>query len=172
MPHRGAVPGKSQGRDVYDATIGSAGQDQGADLRTNAAQGPLVAGPGRDGRAADDLGGLRDRARFHRPLVLGAEVSLPDALLLAVHQRRVRAGREQPGPVAARAPADHPVRAGVAAVRARLPAYLLLLPEGLLPGLLARARRVRGAGAARQLHRRDQVPAHPAEPAPLLLLPR
>src|SRR5215472_14332080 len=64
-------------------------------------------------------------------------------------------------------PSDHHHRrpAGV-------PAYLLLLPEGLLPRLLAGAGGVRGPRTARQGHRRDQVPADPAERAPLLLLDR
>ena len=50
-----------------------------------------------------------------------------------------------------------PLRGRVAAVRARLPADLLLLPAGLLPGVLAGARRLRGPRAARQLLRRDAV---------------
>ncbi len=47
---------------------------------------------------------------------------------------------------------------------------LLLLPGRLLPGVLAVAQRVRGARAAREVLRRDQVAADRAEPAPLLLL--
>src|ERR1700749_4158050 len=60
-----------------------------------------------------------------------------------------------PGPGVAPAghprPPAHPLGGDLAAVRARLPADLLPLPAGLLPGLLAGAGRVRGAGAAREV---------------------
>ena len=83
----------------------------------------------------------------------------------------MRAGLERPGPVDPGGAADHPLRIRVAGVRARLPADVLLLPAGVLPGVLAGAHGLRGARAARQVHRRDQVPVDRAEPAPLLLLP-
>src|SRR5271169_5632361 len=82
----------------------------------------------------------------------------------------MRAGLECPGPVVAGGAAGHPVRDRVAGVRARLPGDVLLLPAGVLPGVLAFPGRVRGARAAREVHRRDQVPADRAEPAPLLLV--
>ena len=122
------------------------------------------------GRWPYDLGGLRHGARVHRPLVLRAAVPLPDPVLLAVRQRRVRTRVEQPGALVAGHTADHPVRDRVAGVRARLPADVLLLPRGLLPGVLAGTGRVRGARAAREVHRRDQGAADRAEPAPLLVL--
>src|SRR6266704_6476320 len=153
-----------------DTGTGSAGQDAGADFRTHVPQGPLVAGTAYHRDPAHDLGRLCDGSRIHRPLVLRGQGQLPDPVLLAVHQRRMRAGVEQPGPLVPGDPADHPLRADIAAVRAGLPAVLLLLPAGLLPGVLALARGLRGARAARQVHRRDQVPADHAEPAPLLLL--
>src|SRR6266700_1407020 len=153
-----------------DTGTGSAGQDAGADFRTHVPQGPLVAGTAYHRDPAHDLGCLCHRARFHRPLVLRGLRSLPDAFLLTVHQRRMRGRVEQPGPLVPGGAADHPVRAGVAVARARLPAVLLLLPPRVLPGILARARGLRGARAARQVHRRDQVPADHAEPAPVLLL--
>ncbi len=63
-----------------------------------------------------------------------------------------------------------PYAVGLTPVRAGLPAELLLLPARLLPGVLAGASRLRGTRAAREVHRRDPVPAHHAEPAPVLLL--
>jgi hypothetical protein len=55
----------------------------------------------------------------------------------------VRGGVQQPGHLVPEGALDHPVRGRVAAVRARFPADLLLLPEGLLPGVLAGPRRLR-----------------------------
>ena len=68
--------------------------------------------------------------------------------------------------VAAVAGADHPD------LPARLPDDLLLLPQGLLPGVLAVPAGLRGRRAARQVLRRDPVPADPAEHPPLLLVRR
>src|SRR6202050_594209 len=82
----------------------------------------------------------------------------------------MRAGLEHPGPVDPGGAADHPLRVRVPGVRAGLPADLLLLPGGVLPRVLALARRVRGARAAREVHRRDPGAADRAEPAPLLLV--
>src|ERR1700761_3920836 len=118
------------------------------------------------------MGGLRDRPRVHRALVLRAPGPLPDAVLLAVRQRRVRAGVSLDRALDPGDPADHPLRLRLAALRARLPADLLLLSGRLLPRVLALARRVRGARAARAVLRRDQGAADRAEPAPLLLLRR
>src|SRR5690606_8933870 len=100
----------------------------------------------------------------------GAGVPLPHAVLLTLPERFVRAGVE---------PLRHPVPgtadvdpAGIrgAAVPARLPPDLLLLPQGLLPLGLVLPARLRGGRAARALHRRDQAAADRAERAPLLLL--
>src|SRR5690348_15858304 len=168
---RGVNLGNSEDAE-NDTSTRSPGPIQGADLRTHISQGSLVAGTAYHRGAAHDLGALRHGPRVHRPLVLRAQVPLPDAVLLAVRQRRVRAGLERPGPLVAGHPADHSVRGRGADLRARLPYDLLLLPAGVLPGLLAVAGRVRGARAARDVHRRDQVPADRAEPAPLLLLRR
>src|SRR6266702_2400602 len=154
-----------------DTSTGSAGQVAGADFRTYIPQGQLVADAADCRGRPDGLGALRHDPRVHGPLVFRAPVPLPDAVLLAVRQRRMRAGLEHAGPVDPGRAAGHPVRVRVAGVRARLPADVLLLPAGVLPGVLARAVRVRGARAARHVLRRDQVPADRAEPAPLLLLP-
>src|SRR5215472_82468 len=153
-----------------DTGTGSAGQIAGADFRTYFPQGQVVADAADCRGRSHDLGAVRHGPGVHGPLVFRAPVPLPDAVLLAVRQRRMRAGLEHPGPVDPGRAADHPVRVRVAGVRARLPADLLLLPRGVLPGVLARADRVRGARAAREVQRRDQVPADRAEPAPLLLL--
>src|SRR5690242_18906332 len=153
-----------------DTVTGSAEQVPGADFRTHIPQGQ-VAIDAADGRGrSHDLGALRHGPGVHGPLVFRAPVPLPDAFLLAVRQRRMRAGFEHAGPVDPGGPADHPVRVRVAGVRARLPADVLLLPGGVLPGVLARAVRVRGARAARHVLRRDQVPADRAEHTPLLLV--
>src|ERR1700730_9119651 len=169
---RGVTLTLESSEDAEDDTgTGSAGQDAGADFRTHVPQGPLVAGAAHYRDPAHDLGCLCHGARFHRPLVLRGQGSLPDALLLPVRQRRMRGRSEQPGPLVPGGAADHSVRGGVAAVRTRLPAFLLLLPARVLPRVLERPGGLRGARAARHLHRRDQVPADHAEPAPLLLLP-
>ncbi|UUZ58011.1 hypothetical protein [Nocardioides sp. B-3] len=108
-------------------------------------------------RAADDVRGvqrlrrLRDGARVHGPRLLLLALSL--AVLLAL-SGRLRRGRlrlraaVQGLPAVGRA--DHPD------LPAGLPDDLLLLPQGLLPGLLALAARLRGRRAAQGLLRRDQ----------------
>src|SRR5512138_2356262 len=58
----------------------------------------------------------------------------------------------------------HPLGAG------RIPADLLLLPQGLLPGLRLGAARLRGSRRASALPRGEPLPAHPPERPPLLLL--
>ena len=68
--------------------------------------------------------------------------------------------------VAALAGADHPD------LPAGLPDDLLLLPQGLLPGVLALAAGLRRRRAAREVHRRDPLPADPPERPPLLLVRR
>ena len=65
-----------------------------------------------------------------------------------------------------------PLRGGVAAVPAAVPADLLLLPRGLLPVGVAVADRVRGRRAACEVHRRDPPSADHPEHAPVLLLHR
>src|ERR1700722_8843606 len=175
VPLAGFAPGGvgvtlEAARTLNDTGTRSASQNKGANLRTYLPHGSVVEVTGHPGGGADDLGRLRHSPRVHGTLVLRSPVPLPDAVLLAVRQRRVRAWVEHTGPVDPGRPADHPVRVRVPGVRPRLPADLLLLPEGVLPGLLALPRRVRRPRAARVLLRRDPVPAARAEPAPLLLL--
>jgi hypothetical protein len=55
-----------------------AGQDQGADPGKDAAQGPLAAGTGCHGRAADHLGGLCDRACIPCHIMLVASGTISD----------------------------------------------------------------------------------------------
>src|SRR5580693_7316898 len=168
---RGATLNLQSSEDAEDDTgTGSAGQNPGADFRTHVPYGRLAEVAAHRSGRAHHLGRLRHGPRVHGPLVLRAPVPLPHAVLLAVRQRRMRAGLEQPGPVVAGGAADYPVRDRVAGVRGRLPADVLLLPAGVLPRVLARAHGLRGPRAARHLHRRDQVPADRTEPAPLLLL--
>src|SRR5208282_2799850 len=108
-------------KDAEDDTgTGSAGQKTGADLRAHVPHGPMVAVAARGSDPADDLGPARHGARFHAPLSLRTSVPLPDPVLLAVRQRRMRAGIEQPGSLDPGGAADHPVRLRVAGVRPRL----------------------------------------------------
>ena len=65
-----------------------------------------------------------------------------------------------------------PYAAAVAAVPAAVPADLLLLPRRLLPLGVAVADRLRRGRTARQVHRRDAVPADHPEHPPVLLLHR
>src|SRR5713101_9367829 len=96
---RGVTLTLESSEDAEDDTgTGSAGQDAGADFRTHIPQGPLVAGAAYHGGPAHHLGGLCHGARVRRPLVLRGQVPLPDAFLLAVHQRRMRAGIEHAWP--------------------------------------------------------------------------
>ena len=62
--------------------------------------------------------------------------------------------------------ADHPD------LPARLPADLLLLPQGLLPVLLAEPAGLRRRRAAQAVHRRDPAAADPQQHPPLLLVRR
>ncbi len=105
-------------------------------------------------------------------LLLRRGVPLPVAVLLALRHGVVRPGRARLRHLVRRVPAVRPVRVARAAVPARLPAHLLLLPQGVLPVVLAVAAGLRRRRAAREVHRRDPVPADPAELAPLLLLRR
>src|SRR6201996_9698550 len=155
-----------------DASFGRTRENPGADRGEDLPPGPVVAPAGHRRHPAEPVGRVRHGPGVHGPLLLGAGLPLPDPVLLALHQRRVRARLEHPGPLVPGGPADHPLRGDLAAVRAGLPADLLLLPPGLLPRLLAGAGRVRGARAAREVHPRDPVPADHAEPAPVLLLRR
>src|SRR5436309_12368980 len=58
------------------------------------------------------------------------------------------------------------------AVPAALPPHLLLLPQGLLPGVLALSPRLRSCRGPSELHGRDPLPADPPEPPSLRVLPR
>src|ERR1700761_7198814 len=132
-------------RTLDDTSFRSASKDAGADQGADAPHGPLVESRARRRDPADHLGGLRDRPRVHRALVLRVRVPLPDPVLLAVRQRRVCAGLVDARALDSGDPADHPLRVRLTAVRARVPAELLLLPGRLLPGVLAAAGRVRRA---------------------------
>src|ERR1019366_1547623 len=144
-------------RQAPDAPARTRAQITERTLRT----GPAAEGAPHHRGAADDLGGLRHDPRARRPLVLRDEISLPDAVLLAVRQRRVRGGAGQPGALVRRGAAGHPVRGGLAAVRARLPAVLLPLPARLLPGVLAGGG---GVGRGRRARGASRTPPAPARP--------
>src|SRR5262245_34850018 len=124
---------------------------------------------------------LRGPARVHHLLDVGGaperpllRAALSLAVLLAVHRQVVR-----PLHVRLRLArlhvSDHRDRvAGVPyPVGARpLPADLLLLPQGLLPLVLAVTAGVRRPRRQGRVHRRDAVPAVPAEPPPVRLVRR
>src|ERR1700729_2007337 len=127
-PHRGS-PGSAAvtitheaARTLDDTSFRCAGQDAGADKGADAPHGPLVEPGARRRDPADHLGGLRDRPRVYRALVLRAGRPLPDAVLLPVRQRRVRARGFGPRALDPGDPADHPLRLHLAPLRARLPA--------------------------------------------------
>ena len=111
-----------------------------------------------------DLGRLRRQELLRR----ARPAPRPDlALLLPLHRQQLRAGQPH-----LRDAALLELLAGAADpdLPARLPPHLLLLPQGLLPVLLAVAPGLRRGRRPRQLHRRDPVPPHPPEHPPLLLL--
>src|SRR5690349_9282141 len=150
-PRRGAAHWRREGRDR--------GQDP--------PYRPLVVPAGDPGRGADALGRLRDVPGVHAGPLLDRPVPLPDAVLLAVRLERVHAGgggvRAVPAGVA-----DPAVRGDDAAVPAAVPPDLLLLPQGVLPGVLDVAAGLRRRRAALVVQRRDPLPADRPERAPLL----
>src|SRR5439155_4692965 len=116
--------------------------------------------PGPGGlRALRNLGGVPERALLRRPVHLALLLAVPDQQLSG--SRTICRGLLVE--VVAR-PADPSVPTG-------LPADLLLLPQGLLPLVLVGAARMRGHGRPGRVPRRDPLPADPAEPAPVHLLP-
>ena len=97
------------------------------------------------------------------------DVLVPVAVLLAVSDQPVRRPLHAGVPrrlVALLAGVPDPD------LPAGLPLHLLLLPQGLLPRLLAVAAGLRRAGRAQQVHRREPLPADHPEHPPLLLLRR
>src|SRR5262245_15347534 len=130
------------------------------------AEGHLVAGAAGDGAGAAGLRGVRRLGGLRGQELHRGPLHLP--VLLAVPGEQVRRPRHPGHPrelVAAVAGADR------AAVPTGVPPHLLLLPQGVLPLVLVGAAGVRGARRQGALHRRDQVPADPAEHPPLFLLP-
>src|SRR3954452_17185265 len=154
--HRGRRPGPRK-RHACPAPRGGHGPDT--------AHRPLVAPAAADGSRAGrvhhllDVPRLPERALLRRALHLTVLLALPHDGLRGGHVPEAvhRPGLDLPG-------ALHPD------LPARFPADLLLLPQGLLPVVLALAARVRGRGAARAVHRRDAVSAGLPERAQVLLL--
>src|SRR3954447_112325 len=115
----------------------------------DASAGPVVDLPGADVHGLHGVRHLCHLARVRgRALLLRA---VPLAVLLAVPDRRLRRGvlrlRQPVQLVAALAGADHPD------LPVGLPDDLLLLPQGVLPVVLAQPAGVRGGRAARQVLR-------------------
>ena len=114
-------------------------------------------------RGLRDLAGLPGRQLLRRAVPLAVLLALPDRRLCDGRRRGLRDAVRLVEPLPG---ADHPD------LPARLPDELLLLPQGLLPGVLAVAARVCRRRAAPEVHGRDPVPADPAEHPPLLLVRR
>src|SRR3954454_24376296 len=95
-------------------------------------------------RGSRGLGHLRDRPRLHAQVVFRVGLPLPHAVLLTVSDRPVRRGLGRVRHPAAELLA-RPRGRLYAAVPAAVPADLLLLPEGVLPRLLAVAAGLLGA---------------------------
>ena len=156
----------------HGATHGRRRTRPGDHRRGHAAPGPLVAPAAGHGRRARRVVALRHGAGGLAALLLGRRLPLPHAVRVALPVHLLRAGLEPLRHAVRRLPAAGALRHPHAAVPAAVPADLLLLPQGLLPVVLAVTAGLRGRRAARALHRRDAVPAGPAERPPLLLLRR
>ncbi len=111
-----------------------------------------------------DLAGLRERRLLRGAVRLALLLTVPGGEL-PEHAREARTPISSAAGEAS--PRDHHPD-----LPARLPADLLLLPQGLLPRLLGVPARLRGGRAAPHVHRRDPLPAGPAERPPVLLLRR
>src|SRR5215207_10841223 len=125
----------------------------------------MVAVAAGHGGGARRVRGLRHLGGFRQPGLLRRPV--PVAVLLAVP------GRQLPGADLGdrrQLVAALPRPAGPA-VPARVPADLLLLPQGVLPVVLVGATGLRRPRRPAPLHRRDPLPPDPPEHPPLLLLP-
>src|SRR6478609_3026710 len=146
---------------------------EGEDHREDPPYGPVVGRPAADLHLPGRVDLIRDRPGLHAEVLLGRHwrpgvPALPDPLLLPLRLRGLHPGLERVPVPAGRVVAA--VRGADAAVPAAVPHDLLLLPQGVLPRLLAVAARLRRRGAAREVHGRDALPAPGPEPAPLLLL--
>src|SRR3954453_14919815 len=135
------------------------------DHGTDPAHRPLVGPAVGDGRGAGAVHRLLDVPRLPERLLLRRALHL--AVLLPVHHHGMR-GQHLPEAVHGALldlPGDlHP------RLPAGFPADLLLLPQGVLPVVLAVATGMRGRGAPSPVHRGSPVPPAGPEPAPLLLL--
>ena len=127
----------------------------------------MVAGSAGHLRGVQRLRRLRDLAGLLGGVLL--RLAVPLAVLLAV-PRRLRRGCLRLRPAVRVVPvlggADHPD------LPARVPDDLLLLPQGLLPRVLAEPARLRRGRAARRLLRRDPAAADPQQRPPLVLVRR
>src|SRR3954453_7718555 len=137
------------------------------DHGTDPAHRPLVGPAAGDGSGAGAVHRLLDAPRLPERLLLRRALHL--AVLLPVHHDGMR-GQHLPEAVHGALldlPGDlHP------RLPAGFPADLLLLPQGVLPVVLAVATGMRGRGAPSPVHRGSPVPPAGPEPAPLLLLRR
>src|SRR5207244_10348748 len=118
----------------------------------------LVATARRDGcrllglRPVLHLGGIPERALLLGPLHL--------AVLFALHRLQLRRARQRGHRRQVVGPVAGPPGAGVPT---GLPPHVLLLPEGVLPVVLAFATGLRCGGAPRPLPRSDPLSADPPE---------
>src|ERR671919_1621797 len=161
---QGRYPGTRQWSESVEHRNGSRSHEPGAVAVRNAAARCVVEGTGRVLRRAPGIrrlrlvGCLRQRALLHRSVFV--------AVLLALPGQQLRPSD---------APGDRrlvdPI-AGVAdpSVPPRVSAHVLLLPQGLLPLVLAIPPGVRGGRAPPPLYGGDAFPADPSEHSPLFLL--
>src|SRR5262249_8664924 len=165
---RGAAPTETwyarNGRDAQTALRQRAGRGH---PRRHPPHGHLVAasrhrGP-RAGRLRHllDVGGAPERALLRSALPLALLLAVCGPVLPSQDVRFRAPGRASAHPGRGLTGLPHPVGAGP------LPPHLLLLPQGLLPLVLAVPARLRGARRPPHLHGRDALPPPSAEPAPL-----
>src|SRR6478609_1178258 len=153
-------------------TIRGRGSRAGAHRGAHAAHRPVVGRAGGHLHPAGGLAAVCAHPHGVAALLLRRGVPLPLAVLVALPLGVLRPRLSRLRDLVRRVPAVRPARPAGPAVPARVPADLLLLPQGLLPIVLALAAGLRRRRAAREVHRRDPLPPDPPERAPLLLLRR
>ena len=148
-----------------DAGIGGAGQDPSADIGADASQGSVVASRRRIVATLLTIWVVYATVR----VFIGNWYYVPQYHYLTPFYSPCVSSECVPEAshfwplILPDVPSICPYAFAVAAVPAAVPADLLLLPQGLLPVVLAVAAGLRGGRAAREVHRRDPVPADPAE---------
>src|SRR5262249_57731805 len=128
---------------------------------TNIGQGPVVAAARHQRRRPHRGGDLPHLGLAGQRGLLLEALYLPAVFAVPGHHLYRRLGVRLDSVADLAVPGDHHPRHSD-----RIPAYLLLLPEGLLPRLLAGPRGLRGAPAPPRAHPPDPVPPGPPTPPP------